>query len=539
MNQNVAVNEAYQAPVAPVQEVAPMQEVPVAPVQEVPVAAPQFDAPAAPAAPEMQQAPVAPTATPSDIPPTPVSEVASAPEPVVADFNTQVPPTSIEVKEQEPVVPNINFGIEEVEEEAPIMDASFPVDIPEAPTLKQVDDKTLTETKELPDGPEEFKLEVPEAPEFTTTQGTIDSPVAEAPAPVVSEEPQEFTLDLEADVAIDPSANLSTENVDNSNADGLENFNFEAMQAEADQHDPSAEIDFELKLDDEPVAAPVLEEQAAPATEEIEGLQGVDLAVENEAPQMEGLNFDSQPAAESSEEQAMEGLDFSAMLKEEESSDDFGVGGPEIHTNITPPSAHLVPDEAAPMPSSLDVAEVVSEEPLKVAHPEAAPAVEEAPVENLSDHVPVDASEEERIGYKALSDFSQYFDRVMILQPNQMLLKPSLWQGNWHYNKNSNANIDITMSSIFRIVFTSKKPYHGYVVRNQINDSFFNTFNQGELPDHATIVPVMIDNNLVGMILGFTDQHKADFVNLEDCERIAEKYASELLEFNKSQLQAA
>lgn len=562
---SVSPGQAYSAPAKPAEQQSPVGSV--------------VEGAAKPVAPPIPAA--HPTPAPENIPPSPEhTQLSNGDQPVVAEFTAvSAAPSPIEVKEQEPVVPNINLGIEDIEEEAPIMDASFPVDIPESPKLKQVD-KSLTETKELPDGPEEFKLEVPEAPEFTTTHGNIDptnsnkpgeeisldsfadssasqgvvatpnqseaisveAVVPEAPvAPELVVPEGEFTLDLEADVKIDPSANLSTENVDKPEEVAID---FEAMQAEADQHNPSAEVDFELKLDDDfsvEAAAPA-EQEENNEPEAIEGLQGLDLAGGEDVPQLEGLDLSQNipSAPEAPEEDEVEGLDFSSMLKEEDASSDFGMGGVEAQSNVNPPSAHLVPDEVAPMPSSLDVAESVSAEPLKVAHHDEAPVAPAAvSAEQASKDVPIDASVEDRLGYKALTDFSQYFDRVMILQPNQMLLKPTLWQGNWHHNKSANTNIDITMSSIFRIVFTSKKPYHGYVVRNQINDSFFITFNQGELPDHATIVPVMIDNNLVAMILGFTDQNKAEFVNLEDCERIAEKYAADLLEHNRSQLQAA
>lgn len=534
-NNSVPVNPQT---VAPVTNSAPAQvEVPVAPVahnnaNNVQASVPESINIPTPEPVAAAQVPVPPPVPSAPVASAPVVEavVPAVPSPVVE----AVAAAPVSVPEPTPVVenivPDINFGISDEIADEQIQSASFPVDIPDAPVLNRVEESHITETKELIEEPEEFKLDIPEAPEFTTTTSLSDNMNTEPPAiQIVADEPEEEALDL----------NLSTENVDKSS---LDSFDFEAMQAEADQHEPSAELDFELKLDDMDSQEKAVVEEAAPSVEEaIEGLEGIDLSGDSNEQDseagLEGLNLDLSSADANGSD--VEGLDFSAMLKEDEAGGGLDLSLDSDSPSSQPPSAHLVPDENPVLANSLDVVEPAATSPLKVVHPEETPVVAEVSPQSSIADVPVDASEEDRLGYRALSDLSQYFDRVMILQPHQMLLKPSLWQGNWHHNKNSNSNIDITMSSIFRIVFTSKKAYHGYVVRNHINDAFLNSFNQGELPDHATLVPVLVDNNLVGILLGFTDLRKAEFVNLEDCERIADKYGSDLLELNRSKAQAA
>ncbi|MDZ4083424.1 MAG: hypothetical protein U1E10_10835, partial [Bdellovibrionales bacterium] len=42
------------------------------------------------------------------------------------------------------------------------------------------------------------------------------------------------------------------------------------------------------------------------------------------------------------------------------------------------------------------------------------------------------------------------------------------------------------------------------------NQKFFNEFYRGMLPKHATVIPVMIDGRMGGMLLGFTNS-KIDY----------------------------
>lgn len=70
--------------------------------------------------------------------------------------------------------------------------------------------------------------------------------------------------------------------------------------------------------------------------------------------------------------------------------------------------------------------------------------------------------------------------------------------------------IDLVEPSIFKVVFRTAKPYHGYLVTSEVNQKFFNEFYRGMLPKHATITPLMIDGRMGGMVLGFTNS-KVDY----------------------------
>jgi hypothetical protein len=379
---------------------------------------------------------------------------------------------------------------------------------------------------------EVFEQDIPTAPNIP------QAPIAEEPISVaVAEEPEaasvsEPPLIEEEAPSLDFTAQapeIPNEELKIGDESGLGNFDPSSLLN--DSEEVAMEEEFVLKDDSE--------------EEAIEGLEGLSFgdSQEEESSGLEGLNLDlsgeSAPeemsmdtlsgVSTTTEENALEGLDLNLSINESATE-------AETQSNM-PPSAHLVPDEEDDMLANLNSTPVASNvAPLKVAHPK----LTNTEVPQNANHVKKEPQDkEEEMAYRALNQFADYFEKVMVLQVHQMMLKPYVWNDAWTQNKNMNANVDLSMGSIFRIVFTSRKPYHGYVVRNPINDSFFNAFNKGQLPEHATIVPVSLDGNLVAMILGFTSQQNADSLSLEECERIADNYAKDIKDFYKSQANAA
>ncbi|MFK8138418.1 MAG: hypothetical protein AB8E15_08665 [Bdellovibrionales bacterium] len=97
-------------------------------------------------------------------------------------------------------------------------------------------------------------------------------------------------------------------------------------------------------------------------------------------------------------------------------------------------------------------------------------------------------------------------------------------QGEWVKNSEVNTTIDLTHASIFRVVHFSKRPYHGYVARNTINDSFFLALNKGKYPRHCSVAPVYEGDELVGMLVGCTDKESKE-ISLERVMEIAQDVA--------------
>ncbi len=114
-------------------------------------------------------------------------------------------------------------------------------------------------------------------------------------------------------------------------------------------------------------------------------------------------------------------------------------------------------------------------------------------------------------GSQSLAQVSNIFEVSMILLFRDGSLLPWKWSDLFLSVKGDRPDaIDLDDASIFKIVFKTGKPYHGYVVTNPVNQKFFNEFYRGMLPKHATIVPVMVDSRMAGMILGFTNS-KVDY----------------------------
>lgn len=114
-------------------------------------------------------------------------------------------------------------------------------------------------------------------------------------------------------------------------------------------------------------------------------------------------------------------------------------------------------------------------------------------------------------GAQALLQASNIFETAMILLFKDGELLPWKWSDLFlSVNGEKPAPIELKEPSIFKVVFRTAKPYHGYVVTSTTNQKFFNEFYRGMLPKHATVIPIMIDGRMGGMLLAFTNS-KIDY----------------------------
>lgn len=114
-------------------------------------------------------------------------------------------------------------------------------------------------------------------------------------------------------------------------------------------------------------------------------------------------------------------------------------------------------------------------------------------------------------GAQALLQACNTFETCMILLFKDGVLQPWKWTDLMLSVKGDKPDdIDLREPSIFKVVFRTAKPYHGYVVTSTVNQKFFNEFYRGLLPKHATVIPIMIDGRMGGMILGLTNS-KIDY----------------------------
>lgn len=114
-------------------------------------------------------------------------------------------------------------------------------------------------------------------------------------------------------------------------------------------------------------------------------------------------------------------------------------------------------------------------------------------------------------GAQAILQACNIYECAMILLFRGGDLVPWKWNDLFLSVKGDKPDpIDLVEPSIFKVVFRTAKPYHGYIVTSEVNQKFFNDFYRGMLPKHGTVTPLMIDGRMGGMVLGFTNS-KIDY----------------------------
>ncbi len=107
------------------------------------------------------------------------------------------------------------------------------------------------------------------------------------------------------------------------------------------------------------------------------------------------------------------------------------------------------------------------------------------------------------------NQFKTFFKKSMLLAigDKDRVIKPIMWEGgDYEVRKPSVVEFNLKTPSIFKIVSGTQKPYHGYIVLNDLNESFFESWNYGQIPDHVTIIPLMDQDLVVGMIVGLGEK---------------------------------
>ncbi len=127
------------------------------------------------------------------------------------------------------------------------------------------------------------------------------------------------------------------------------------------------------------------------------------------------------------------------------------------------------------------------------------------------------------------SELPSEFSQKMILLFNGENLEPWKWDETWVQDVSRQTAIDLSSPSVFRIVQKSCAPFHGPVVPNSINDTFFQTWNSGRTPEWLTILPLYIENSIVGMVLGTANKEDAEKLKIERLEHLANMASRKLL----------
>lgn len=101
------------------------------------------------------------------------------------------------------------------------------------------------------------------------------------------------------------------------------------------------------------------------------------------------------------------------------------------------------------------------------------------------------------------NQLAAFFDKMAFfaIDFNQSFMIPTVWSESVT-PPDDIIPISITERGVFKIVVSTGKPYHGYIVPNPFNESFFAAWNGGEIPEHITIQPLFCKNQIAGVLFG-------------------------------------
>lgn len=267
--------------------------------------------------------------------------------------------------------------------------------------------------------------------------------------------------------------------------------------------------------------------------------------------------------------EAPDGIDISALVKNTSHSDEISIESLGLQLSADSPEI-LALDEQIDSPLESEVLEGIFDEStevkispiqLKNELSEGHPSEEQAKIEEINfsnvrkldstmrpPHVKVSSSGENEFALEKLvasyglnlnkstecvfKSMKKYFDKSLILtlDENETHLKVFASDESFSLVKNKELQIPLGVPSIFNIVHSTIKPFHGYVSTNQINDKFFESWNESKIPSHVTITPLVYNKQLVGMIMGFAEKAGYTRESLKLAEKVSAEFISSLEE---------
>ncbi|WP_413584144.1 hypothetical protein [Bdellovibrio sp. HCB274] len=131
---------------------------------------------------------------------------------------------------------------------------------------------------------------------------------------------------------------------------------------------------------------------------------------------------------------------------------------------------------------------------------------------------------------RALSEMKAHFEKSMILTVDEQESQVTAfaWDENFQDIKDTSLRVPLKTPSIFNIVASTQKPFHGYISLNELNEKFFEQWNQGAIPDHVTITPIVMEEKIVGMLMGFAEKSAYNKASLTLAEKLSSEFTKGL-----------
>ncbi len=120
------------------------------------------------------------------------------------------------------------------------------------------------------------------------------------------------------------------------------------------------------------------------------------------------------------------------------------------------------------------------------------------------------------------------FEKSMVLLKEGDTMKPWNWDPNFHPPSDASECISLSTPSPWRIVMKTHMPYHGYLVPNEASTHFFDSWNDSKTPDHLTLAPILVEDHVIGMVLGIGDKSADTKASLQLTERWAQEFAKQI-----------
>ena len=157
------------------------------------------------------------------------------------------------------------------------------------------------------------------------------------------------------------------------------------------------------------------------------------------------------------------------------------------------------------------------------------PALAEAPAVSIAPKptappVKTDAAVDE-FTLNIFKQMRTHFQKSMLFRKEGNALIP--WKWDVEFNSQApvtDSQISLGQPSPFRTVTKTHKPFHGYLSPCEIAEKFFEDWNSSQIPDHLTLVPIQIEDQLMGVLLGIAEKS----VNQKASLILAERLASEV-----------
>jgi hypothetical protein len=105
-----------------------------------------------------------------------------------------------------------------------------------------------------------------------------------------------------------------------------------------------------------------------------------------------------------------------------------------------------------------------------------------------------------KLSSELFAELKAYFDHTILLGYIETTKSVVALVWDVDLSEGSQKIYSLEAPSVLRIVRNTEKPYHGSPVINEFNEKFFEDWHSGELPDHLTITPLLVDGRIVGMV---------------------------------------